>query len=201
MTSLLASEDHMWLKQHLDFALLLLGCAAFPLAKTNLDGLQMPCAAWMLWGLIQSPLETLTALLSGLRGKCSLSLACVLFRKGGSPKKRLQNNNACLENKPLASWLTKVKAVEVFVDERVCVCSRKRRLRCKVKLRGIPPKLSSPVVWLVEVEVGLFDLVWFCRIHFHQRMPLCCGRFGRKSEKEKKKKRKITRGCLKLTHN
>lgn len=140
MTSLLTSEDHMWLKQHLDFALLLLGCTAFSLAKTNLDGLQMPFAAWMLWGLIQSPLETLTARLSGLRGKCSLSFACLLFCKGGSPKKWLQNN-ACLENKPLASWLAKVKAVEVFVDECVCVCSRKRRLRCKVKLRGIPPKL------------------------------------------------------------
>lgn len=140
MTSLLASEDHMWLKQHLDFALLLLGCAAFPLAKTNLDGLQMPCAAWMLWGPIQSPLETLTARLSGLRGKCSLSSACVLFCKGGSPVKRLQNN-ACLENKPLASWLTKVKPVEVFVDECVCVCSRKRRLHCKVEFGGIPPRL------------------------------------------------------------
>lgn len=26
----------------------------------NLDGLQMRCAAWMLWGPIQSSLETLT---------------------------------------------------------------------------------------------------------------------------------------------
>ncbi|NXB19443.1 CCND1 protein, partial [Rhagologus leucostigma] len=36
--------------------------------------------------------------------------------------------------------------------------------------------LVISLVWLVEVEVGLFDLVWFCKIHFHQRMPLCCGR-------------------------
>lgn len=68
------------------------------------------------------------------------STACVLYRKGGSPKKRRQNR-PCLENKISASWLNKVKAVEVFVDECVCVCSRKRRLRCKVKLRGIPSKL------------------------------------------------------------
>ena len=82
----------------------------------NLDGLQMRCAAWMLRGPIQSPVETLTLaeVASGTSAVYPLLevRARVLYCKGGSPKKRRQNN-ACLENKISTSWLNEVKAVEV----------------------------------------------------------------------------------------
>lgn len=40
--------------------------------------------------------------------------------EGGAPERR-QQNKAGLESKISASWLSKVNAVEVFVDECACV--------------------------------------------------------------------------------
>lgn len=40
--------------------------------------------------------------------------------EGETPERR-QQNNAGVESKISASWLSKVNAVEVFVDERACV--------------------------------------------------------------------------------